>query len=92
MSDDTGTGQAAPLTDEVHKSSRDLGAVRADLEAWLRRRPGRGDAAITDLRTTSATGMSSETLLLEVAWTEDGEGRTADLLSLIHISEPTRPY
>ena len=83
MSDDTGTGQAAPLTDEVHKSSRDLGAVRADLEAWLRRRPGRGDAAITDLRTTSATGMSSETLLLEVAWTEDGEGRTADLVARV---------
>lgn len=51
---------------ELQRSSRSPEAVRARLQNWLRRR--RPDAEITEVAGTSATGMSSDTLLVDAAW------------------------
>src|SRR5579875_909686 len=54
------------LPTELRRSSRDPEALRARLEAWLQRRhPG---AQVTALNSTSATGMSSDTLLFDATW------------------------
>src|SRR4051794_18805233 len=55
---------------ELRRSSRDPEALRARLQDWLRTR--HPDARITALAGTSATGMSSDTLLFDAEWTADG--------------------
>lgn len=55
---------------ELQRSSRDPDVLRARLETWLR--DHRPDARVTDLRGTSATGMSSDTLLFDATWSEAG--------------------
>ena len=59
-----------PVT--VQKSSRDHRDLRRSLESWLRGQPGGADAAITSIHaTTSANGMSSETILFDATWDGD---------------------
>jgi len=69
---------------EVRRSSRDLDAVRSGLESWLagRLHPGAGPT-IPDLGRTSATGMSSETLLFEAAWNDHGTARVDRLVARV---------
>jgi aminoglycoside phosphotransferase (APT) family kinase protein len=55
---------------EMHRTSRDPEALRQRLESWLSARVG-SDATVSDIGATTATGMSSETVLLTAAWTED---------------------
>jgi aminoglycoside phosphotransferase (APT) family kinase protein len=59
-------------------SSRDEEDTRRHLEAWLRPRLG-NDVVVSDLTVPEGSGYSNETLLFRVAWTADGEPRTADL-------------
>ena len=60
--------------DHVTRSSRDPGEMRSRLEDWLRSKlPADADPEVRSLRGTEANGMSSETLLMETAWTEAGE-------------------
>lgn len=54
---------------ELQRSSRAPELLRARLTGWLRTH--RPDAEITDLEGTSATGMSSDTLLFTARWSED---------------------
>ncbi len=55
------------------RSTRDLSETRARLERWLATKlPGAG---IASLSSPSATGMSSETLLFDATWREDGMER-----------------
>jgi aminoglycoside phosphotransferase (APT) family kinase protein len=74
------TGEPYEVGD-VRRSSRDLVAVRVTLEHWLAgRMPDATDVAIPELETTSATGMSSETLLFTAAWTAGPEHRSSRLV------------
>ncbi|HWP66945.1 MAG TPA: phosphotransferase family protein [Candidatus Limnocylindria bacterium] len=64
-----------PVVD-MKRSTRDPGVLRERLERWLAGRLGAGTApAVAAVRSPSATGMSSETLLFDAAWTERGERR-----------------
>lgn len=71
-------------TTELKRSSRDLDVMRAELRASLTaHRPEGRNHTVSELQGTSATGMSSETLLFEVGWEEDGMQRTADLVARV---------
>ena len=60
---------AIEIVEEVHRSSRDREELRVRLESWLAGRlPVGADPKVPELRPTSATGMSSETLLFEATW------------------------
>ncbi|HET6954265.1 MAG TPA: phosphotransferase family protein [Acidimicrobiales bacterium] len=76
MTDD-GPPAASP-----QRSSRDHERLRAGLEAWLAGRlPAGASPRITALTGTSANGMSSETLLLDATWRQDGAERTERLVA-----------
>lgn len=63
----------APEATQLRRSSRDHAAVRTRLATWLAGRLPDGAAPeILDLEATSANGMSSETLLVDAAWSTDG--------------------
>ena len=55
-------------------SKRDYADVRRRLTAWLATRlPAGADPQVGELSVPEGTGMSSETLLFDATWTEDGE-------------------
>jgi aminoglycoside phosphotransferase (APT) family kinase protein len=62
-----------PQPETPKRSTRDPLVLRARLETWLGRHvaPDAG-ATVADVRSPSATGMSSETLLFDASWTEAG--------------------
>jgi len=51
---------------EMRRTSRDPAGQRASFAEWLRGK--HPDADVTDLQGTSATGMSSDTLLVDAVW------------------------
>jgi aminoglycoside phosphotransferase (APT) family kinase protein len=58
----------------VTRSSRDTDAMAATLTGWLNGQLGEGaDVEIALSGASDANGMSSETILADVTWTEDGE-------------------
>lgn len=64
---------SVPEATQLRRSSRDHAAVRTRLAAWLvGRLPDGAAPEILDLEATSANGMSSETLLVDAAWSTDG--------------------
>jgi aminoglycoside phosphotransferase (APT) family kinase protein len=64
---------------EMRRSSREPEQLRTALEHWLaQHHPG---AEITDLQTTGATGMSSDTMLFDASWPEDGRVHTERLVA-----------
>jgi aminoglycoside phosphotransferase (APT) family kinase protein len=70
----------APEVQKLTTTSRDRNETRASLERWLIERLGPdADAKITDFVVPEGNGMSSETILFDADWTEDGE-RTAHRL------------
>ena len=72
MGDETVTGTPSEIT-ELRRSSRDRAELTERLCAWLRSTlPPGSDPAISGVEGTSANGMSSETLLFDAAWTQDG--------------------
>ena len=74
----------APDAGEIKRSSRDLEAVRAALiPAVAAHLPDGTDHAVGELRSTSATGMSSERVLLDVTWNQGGETRTERLVARV---------
>jgi aminoglycoside phosphotransferase (APT) family kinase protein len=67
---------------DLQRSSRDHAALRSRLEAWLAGRLPPGAApCITGLEGTAANGMSSETLLFDASWREDGGDRHERLVA-----------
>ncbi|MAE95222.1 MAG: phosphotransferase family protein [Deltaproteobacteria bacterium] len=74
--------------EEVKRSSRDPEALRLALEAWLGDRLPRGAAPqVSDLTSPSANGLSSETLLFDATWREEGEARGGSYVARV---EPDR--
>lgn len=73
-----GSVQQAP---EMRRSSRGHDELRRRLTAWLADRlPTGASPEVTALEPTSANGMSSETLRVEVTWTEAGAPRSHRLV------------
>ena len=63
-----------PESARPRTSTRDRDALRVSLQAWLAKRlPG---ARITALNAPESNGMSSETLLFDVSWQDDGQERS----------------
>jgi aminoglycoside phosphotransferase (APT) family kinase protein len=75
----TETAAGGPL----QRSSRDPESLRRHLEAWIGERVGDPAATVSDLGGTSATGMSSDTILFTASWTGDGEHRSERLVARI---------
>ena len=72
MGDESVTGPPSEVK-ELRRSSRDRAELRDRLRAWLRSiLPPGAEPEITGVEGTLANGMSSETLLFDAAWTEDG--------------------
>jgi aminoglycoside phosphotransferase (APT) family kinase protein len=69
--------------DDFHlqRSSRDTRAMSAEVAAWLATQlPDGADPEVTLTAGSDANGMSSETILADVTWTEDGERRTGEFV------------
>ena len=59
--------------EEVVKSSRDPVELRARMQKWITSRlPEAAEPQVGEITSPSATGMSSETLLFDAEWTEEG--------------------
>jgi aminoglycoside phosphotransferase (APT) family kinase protein len=70
--------------EELQRSSRDLEALRPRLEGWLATKLAPGATpVIRSLEGTSANGMSSETVLFDAEWTDDGARRTERLVARV---------
>jgi aminoglycoside phosphotransferase (APT) family kinase protein len=62
--------------DRIQTATRDLSWTRSRLETWLTTRLPRGaDPVVSALEAPAANGLSSETLLFDAAWTENGVAR-----------------
>ena len=67
----------------TERSTRDLGRLRADLEAWLAGQlPSAAAPVVSELR-TPPVGQSSETVLFEATWTGDGQPVTRRLVARV---------
>src|SRR5262245_38008142 len=65
----------------AHPEKRDLADTERRLLAWLARAiPDGRDFRVSSLRSPSATGFSSDTLLLDASWTERGAARREALV------------
>lgn len=70
-----------------HPEKRDLELTGRQLEEWFRKRlPRAEEMAVSGLAGPSDTGFSSETLLFELAYRQDGKRRHEDLVARL---EPT---
>ncbi len=65
---------------EVKRSSRDPHVLARSLERWLTSKLG-AEVQVSGLEGTSATGMSSETLLFDATWTDAGSQRSDQLVA-----------
>jgi aminoglycoside phosphotransferase (APT) family kinase protein len=82
MGDDAAT-EAHEVT-ELQRSSRDPARMAEGLRAWLGGvLPPGAEPAVAGLEGTSANGMSSETLLFDASWTEDGATRRHQLVARV---------
>ena len=61
-------------------STRDHGDLRRRLEAWLATKVK--SPAISELVVPQSSGMSSETVLFDARWDEDGETHTFAVVSV----------
>src|SRR5437762_13432055 len=61
-------GVSGPEHTELQRSSRDPEALRVLLARWLAQQVGDDSASVGEVRITSATGMSSETVLFDARW------------------------
>jgi aminoglycoside phosphotransferase (APT) family kinase protein len=68
----------------IQRTSRDPEQLRLALQNWLAGKlPAGAHPQICELSTSSATGMSSETVLFPVVWQDGQETRTEDLVCRI---------
>jgi aminoglycoside phosphotransferase (APT) family kinase protein len=82
MSDDASV--EPPRTDRPQTFTRDLEQTRSALEGWLAaRRPDVASVRVSQLDIPATNGMSTETLLFEAVWDEDGSERTEPLVARV---------
>jgi aminoglycoside phosphotransferase (APT) family kinase protein len=77
--------QAPPPADmTMQRSSRDQAAVHDRLEEWLATvLPDGAEPEVTLHAGVDSNGMSSETVILDVTWTEGGERRTSEYVARV---------
>ncbi len=77
--------QAPPPSDfTLQRSTRDVASLQHQLEEWLATQlPSGARPRVTFHAGIEANGMSSETVLLDVGWTEDGEQRTGEYVARV---------
>jgi aminoglycoside phosphotransferase (APT) family kinase protein len=77
--------QAPPPADlKMQRSSRDADALRTRLEEWLATVLPAGAGPVVTLHSgIDANGMSSETVILDVDWTEDGQSRSGEYVARV---------
>ena len=81
---DDDTSVEPPRTDRPQTFTRDLGRTRAALETWLAaRRPDATSVRVSQLDIPSTNGMSTETLLFDAVWDEEGTERTEPLVARV---------
>jgi aminoglycoside phosphotransferase (APT) family kinase protein len=81
---DEASSDEAEIQSVVHRSSRDMEVFRAALQRALAGHLTAGtDHHVGELEGTSATGMSSETLLFDATWKEAGETRCERLVARV---------
>jgi len=77
--------RSSAVVDEIQRpttSTRDAGELRRRLEAWLATRlPEGAEPSVSTLEIPSSNGMSSETVLFEAAWRENGDRRSEALVA-----------
>ncbi|HEY4929114.1 MAG TPA: phosphotransferase family protein [Acidimicrobiales bacterium] len=77
--------------ERITTSTRDPGEMRDKFEQWLRATlPGGSNARVVDLTSPESNGMSSETLLVDAAWTEGGTEVTRRLVA--RVEPPATDY
>jgi aminoglycoside phosphotransferase (APT) family kinase protein len=71
-------------TPSLQRTSRDREQLRSALQHWLAEKlPAGADPQIPELATSSATGMSSETVIFPAVWQDGSQQRTEDLVCRI---------
>ena len=66
----------------------DARRAEGDLAAWLGRRlPGATDVTVSGVHVPSASGLSTETVLFDAAWTEDGTRREQGMVARVQPAE-----
>ena len=77
--------------DHITTSTRDPGAMREQFEQWLGATlPPGSRPRVLELTSPESNGMSSETLLVDAAWTEDGTEVTRRLVA--RVEPPATDY
>lgn len=75
------TTEAADPDFRLQRSSRDPELVGQKIAAWLTTQlPAGADPEVVLSGSSDANGMSSETVLADVSWTEDGERRSGEFV------------
>jgi aminoglycoside phosphotransferase (APT) family kinase protein len=88
----SGTAAPGPVLPGTARSSRDIGPLRAGLAAWLAERlPPDSSPAVSEFTEPQSVGQSSETLLFEVAWQENGRTRSRPLVARVAPQEADIP-
>jgi aminoglycoside phosphotransferase (APT) family kinase protein len=77
--------------DSLTISTRGVEELRVQLEQWLAKRTGDAGAAITDLDRPSANGMSSETVLFDATWRDDGGRQSGAFVARIRPAADAYP-
>jgi len=84
MSNDEVTAGPPTRTARPQTFTRDLEETRSALEGWLaRRRPDALSVRISELNIPATNGMSTETLMFDAVWNEDGTERTEPLVARV---------
>lgn len=84
--------QAPPPDLKLQRSSRDASTVPGLLEAWLSTLlPDDAEPSVTLHSGVDANGMSSETLIFDATWTEDGAPRTGQYVARVAPSQADFP-
>lgn len=78
------TQEAPPSDLKLQRSSRDAATVPALLEAWLATElPAGAHPRVTLHSGVDTNGMSSETLVFDATWTEDGQEKTGEYVARV---------
>ncbi|HET6938825.1 MAG TPA: phosphotransferase family protein, partial [Nocardioides sp.] len=84
--------QGPPADLKLQRTARDASTVPALLEGWLTGAlPGGAAPKVTLHSGIDANGMSSETLVFDATWTEDGEQRTGEYVARVAPSPEEFP-
>jgi aminoglycoside phosphotransferase (APT) family kinase protein len=84
--------QGPPADLKLQRTARDAATVPALLEGWLAGAlPAGAEPAVTLHSGIDSHGMSSETLVFDATWTEDGERRTGEYVARVAPSPDEFP-